>query len=861
MLLDRLLCCVPFLLPLAPCGTSQNVPDLTNPPLYFEPNLGQAIPETRYIAYRPGYRIVLEDSAISFVFSPAIHDSVSKPGRALRLRWISDQKPPEWHGSGQLPGHSSYFLSRDSSQWITQVPHYAELVEENAMPGVDIRYRTAGYGSLEYDLQVAAGLATESITMTIEGADRVRLCDGGVLCLTIGDRELRQLPPRAYEMHNGSRHELGVTYELKSTHEVSFAVPNRTSGAPLLIDPVLQYATYLGGGDKGIGEFDASSEALGTAVDRLGNLFVAGRTTAVDFPATPGAFQTTCPGGQAGCASRPAYFVTKFSPSGQLLYSTYLTGLYGTNYWDAGGKVLAVDDAGIAYVVGAAFGDFPTTSNAFQKECAFEVDMPCAFVTKISADGSQLIYSTYFGEDFESGNRNWTVANGMALGPHGDVYVAGWTEGSMLPTTVGAFQTACPKDPDGYCQSGFVTRFRTEANGPASLGFATYLGAVGGFSEADGIALDKYGDAYVVGLTTADLPHIAAFGSGIGPVIGRSRISIGGETFVAKLSGRDGHALRGSTLLRGASGTAITVDGTLNTYIVGAANAGMAVTPGVLQNRFGGGNSDAFVAKLSDSGYSLLYSTFIGGSGDDSAIDISLNNRFQAFLTGTTTSTNFPVTSGAFKKIGPASGGNLAFVAALTPGAAHLYYSSYLGGSSRTAGRGIALDNAWNAYVVGVTGDTDFRVTTGAFQSKLKGVADAFVAKVVIMGDLRATMGTSTSTIPPSGVVIYHARLTNLGPDGSDDIVFTDNIPAGMAYAGVYVPNGDGCIEPPYRAVTGTLTCRKKRLEPGETLYVNVYLRAVGASGTSVINRVNVTAQTQDIRPANNTVSAMVHIN
>jgi uncharacterized repeat protein (TIGR01451 family) len=860
MHLDRLPGWIPFLLLLAPCATSQKVAELPDPSLYFEPNLGQAIPETRYIAYRPGYRIELEDSAISFVFPPAIHDALSKPGRALRLSWIIDQKQPEWQSSGKLAGRSSYFTGRDSSRWITQVPHYAELVEENAMPGVDIRYKAAANGSLEYDLQVAAGRSSENITMIVEGADRMRLCDGGALCISMGDKELRQLPPRAYELHNGSRHELAVMYELKGTHEVSFAVPNRTSGAPLLIDPVVQYATYLGGSDKGIGEVDPSSNALGIAVDRLGNFFVAGHTTVLDFPETAGAFQTTCPGGQSGCAGRLAYFVSKFSPSGQLLYSTYLTGIYGTDYWGAGGKVLAVDDAGIAYLVGAAFQDFPTTSNAFQKECAFEVDMPCAIVTKISADGSQLLYSTYFGEDFQSGNRNWTMASGMALGPHGDVYIAGWTAGSMLPTTVGAFQTTCPKDPDGYCQSGFVARFRTEANGPASLGFATYLGAVNGYSEANGVALDKYGDVYVVGLTTADLPHIAIFGTGISPVIGRGPIRIGGETFVAKLSGRDGHALRGSTLLRGVSGTAIAVDTNLNTYVVGAANGGMAVTPGVVQNRFGGGTSDAFVAKLGDSGYSLLYSTFIGGSGNDSVRDISLDNRSQAFITGTTSSTNFPVSSSAFKKIGPASGGNLAFVAALTPGAAHLYYSSYLGGSSSTTGRGIALDNAWNAYVVGATGDSDFKVTADAFQPKLKGVSDAFVAKVVITGDLRASMTTSTSATPTGGIVIYHARITNLGPDGSDNIVFTDNIPAGMFYAGVYVPNGDGCTEPPYRAVIGTLTCRKRHLEPGDTLYVNVYLRAVRPSGTSVTNRVNVTAQTQDIRRANNTVSAIVYI-
>jgi uncharacterized repeat protein (TIGR01451 family) len=221
-----------------------------------------------------------------------------------------------------------------------------------------------------------------------------------------------------------------------------------------------------------------------------------------------------------------------------------------------------------------------------------------------------------------------------------------------------------------------------------------------------------------------------------------------------------------------------------------------------------------------------------------------------AFVTGLTDSTDFPLGPGAFDKTHP--GG---YVTAFNADGRGLYYSSFIG----AAGAGISLDNAWNAILTGIGGETT-PLTSNALQTQITSFNDAFAMKISIAADLRLSNTNSANSIAQNNVVIYHARVFNGGPDGSDNVVFTDPIPAGMSYAGVYVPNGDGCTEPKLGAVTGTLSCRKTRLESGQTWYVNVYLRAVGNHGVKVVNQMKTSGRTQDIWPASNSVSSTVTI-
>ncbi len=225
-----------------------------------------------------------------------------------------------------------------------------------------------------------------------------------------------------------------------------------------------------------------------------------------------------------------------------------------------------------------------------------------------------------------------------------------------------------------------------------------------------------------------------------------------------------------------------------------------------------------------------------------------------AFVTGGTSSTNFPLGKGAFQKTPGAS-----FVTAVSPDGKSLYYSSYFGAGMSSA-RGIAVDSAWNAIVTGTTDDGAFPLTPGAVQSDYEGWPDAFVAKIVIAGDLQMKLKTNVTSIAKNGTVTYNAQVYNAGPDGSDYVSLTDAIPSGMAFAGATTPNGNGCTVPKSGATSGTIACRMTRLEAGQTFYVNIYLKAVGKSKAKIVNTMKTLAQTQDLWQGNNTVSSTVQI-
>jgi uncharacterized repeat protein (TIGR01451 family) len=256
----------------------------------------------------------------------------------------------------------------------------------------------------------------------------------------------------------------------------------------------------------------------------------------------------------------------------------------------------------------------------------------------------------------------------------------------------------------------------------------------------------------------------------------------------------------------------------------------------------------------------LIYSTLLGGKHSDAIRSISVNNGHIAFVTGYTSSTDFPTTSGAFKKSLPSETDVDAFVTAINSNGQSLYYSTLLGGTGNTSGYGITLDSAWNAYVVGSTGDTNFPTAGNAYQPTLKGVGDGFLSKVVIAGDLKITMTANTYSIPRNGYVTFYTQVTNLGPDGSDNVVMQDPIPSGWAYAGIYTTTASSCTTPTAGATSGTVVCKETHLDSGKSFYVNVYLQAIAASGSSLTNTVTTSAQTQDLNQSNNKAQVVVKV-
>ncbi len=404
-----------------------------------------------------------------------------------------------------------------------------------------------------------------------------------------------------------------------------------------------------------------------------------------------------------------------------LIYSTYL----GGNGYDRGALYVAVDRADNAYVIGTTSSpDFPIATGAFQRTCG-----SCyyengnwygnAFVTKINPSGSALVYSTYLG-----GSNN-EEGFGIAVDSEGDAYVTGFTTSTNFPVTPGAFQTTY----GGGVWNAFVTKINPTGS---ALVYSTYLGSdQESYTQGIGIAVDSSGNAYVTGPTTSTNFPVTpgAFQTTCGG-------SCWGNAFVTKFN-PTGSALVYSTYLGGSgrpgdNGFGIAVDSAGNAYVTGDTSSTDFPTMNPLQPVYGGGDYDAFVSEINPTGSALVYSTFLGGSGIDESFGIAIDSTDNAYVTGFTGSTNFPVTPGAFQTAN--AGGYDAFVTKFNPTGSALVYSTYLGGSENEDGPGrvggIAVDSAGNTYITGGTSSTNFPVTSNAFQSTLNGGVNAFVTKV-----------------------------------------------------------------------------------------------------------------------------------
>jgi hypothetical protein len=431
-----------------------------------------------------------------------------------------------------------------------------------------------------------------------------------------------------------------------------------------------------------------------------------------------------------------------------LVFSTYLG---GSSFESALG--IAIDGAGNAYVVGGTqSADFPTTPGALLTTLNGGFD---AFVAKLDPTGSALVYATYLG-----GN-NIDQSSGIAVDGAGNAYVSGSTQSRDFPTTPGAFQTTSNGDFDAFVA-------KLDPTGSALI-YATYLGG-NNIDQSGGIAVDGAGNAYVSGSTqSTNFPTTpgafqATFKGGFGDAF-VTKLDPTGSTLVYStyLGGSDSD--RGS----GIAGSSIAIDGAGNAYVSGGTQStDFPTTPGAFQTTFNGG-SDAFVAKLNSTGSALVYSTYLGGSDFDEGGAIVVDALGNAYVTGATFSANFPTTLGAFDTT--FNGGD-AFVTKLNSTGSALAYSTYLGGSAFDAARGIAIDSAGYAYVVGVTQSTDFPTTPGAVQMMFNGGLDAFV-----------------TTLDPTGSALVHA--TYLGGSASDEGSRIAVDTAGNAYVGGQTGSAD----------------------------------------------------------------------
>ncbi|HKS96611.1 MAG TPA: SBBP repeat-containing protein, partial [Terriglobia bacterium] len=584
---------------------------------------------------------------------------------------------------------------------------------------------------LEYDFVVASRADPSRIALKIQSARTgrdapLRVDARGDLVIGTQAGEVRFHKPVVYQLAAGkscshgskveNRESVEGRYVLRGKQQVGFQVGAYDPTRPLVIDPVLSYSTYLGG-------TSGADYGQAIAVDPAGNAYVTGYTCSTDFPTLDPVQSLNASG---GCEDA---FVAKLDAGGDaLVYSTFLGGT-GNDV----GLGIAVDPAGRAYVAGyTCSADFPVV-NAVQATSNGDCD---AFVSKLNSAGNNFVYSTYLG------GSDTDVAQAIAADPAGNAYVTGYTLSEDFPTTNGAFQTvfgggACggvPGEPKP-CADGFVAKLNPAGS---ALVYSTFLGG-SSYDAGQGIAVDGAGNAYITGFTlSANFPTAHALQPGCnncglaGAAPGQG---VSSDAFVTKLNPA-GAALVYSTYLGGSgadTGTGIAVDPPGNAYVTGYTASKDFPTTNPLQTNQAGGY-DAFVTKLKADGSAFVYSTYLGGSGNDLGFAIAVDSAGVATIAGETFSEDFP-SSDAFQP--NLHGGFDAFVGRLNAAGDALVYSSYLGGGSGDQALGVALDSSGSAYVAGITNSDDFPTTSVAFQAACEGGnacaeagAKAYVAKV-----------------------------------------------------------------------------------------------------------------------------------
>ncbi|MFC5570749.1 SBBP repeat-containing protein [Lysobacter yangpyeongensis] len=664
-------------------------------PMAFERNVGQTDAEVLFLARGPGYGLFLTPTEAVLSLTHASNGaSTARAPAIVRMSLLGTNPRPVVEGGREQEGISNYYHGATPAEWHSNVQHYGEVRYRDVYPGIDLVY----YGKqqqLEYDFVVAPGRDPARIAVQFAGIDSMRLDDKGNLLLRTASGDLVQHKPVLYQEVDGQRRPVQGAYRLLGGNRVGFEVARYDATRPLVIDPVVGYATYFGGGaDDGI---------AGLATDAAGNLYAIGTTTSVNFPLKNGA--------QTANRGADEVFVSKFNADGNaLVYSTYL----GGGAADAGGAI-AVDGAGNAVITGSTKStNFPVLS-ALQATHAADNGAEDAFVARLNAAGA-LQSSTYLGG---SGVDTGTAID---LDRSGNTYVAGATASANFPSA-SALDTSI-----GGTRDGFLTRLTPAGT---AMVFSTFFGGAGS-DQINAMSIDRApghaGGIYLTGETTStDFPTAGAV---------QTALNGGADAFVAVLNPVASAPyvnLHFGTYLGSANadaGHGIAVDSDGNAVVVGA-TLGTSSAPFPTVKAWQpkpAGATDGFIAKIAlGSTPTVSYSTYFGGSADDRLEDVAVDEFGTAYVIGTTNSTNVFGTSPYFG-LQSTNGGGYDAMTARYSDEGELFWASYLGGGGTDQGSAVALYGSSTIFVGGVTGSTNL-ATNVPFKSSNSGGADAFITR------------------------------------------------------------------------------------------------------------------------------------
>ncbi|MGD0514648.1 MAG: SBBP repeat-containing protein [Terriglobales bacterium] len=826
-------------------GVPKVLTDYGRLPLMFEPNQGQTDTRVKFVAHGGGYGLYLTaKEAVLALYSVAGSRHPTVRASAVSMNLVGASLPAEPAGEIQLPGKSNYLIGNDPKKWHRDISQFARVRYSNVYPGIDVVYY-GNQGRLEYDFEISPGSDPAKVALRFQGTESPKIDSHGDLHLTAGGSDLRFEAPRVYQKVGTEERPVSGRFELRgqAKDEVGFQLGAYDRSRTLIIDPVLVYSTYLGGSGNQACSIIAPITVEGMSVpvpppgcpaitvDAASNAYVAGSTTSTNFPGTTGEYQPDlAPGATANV------FIAKFSPTGALLFATYLGG-NGTDY-TAG---VAVDSGFDILVAGTtSSGNFPTTDGA--TNAAFQT-VPVSsgkhvFVSKLDPTGKFLLYSTYL-----SGN-GIDIASGLAVDQSGsNAYVTGTTTstevGTGFPSTLGSYQTT-PKATNQF----FFTKVDPNTSGSGSVLYSTYFGGSSpstGSVLGGGIAVDSNSNAYITGGTNfTDMPLLDAY----------QGLNEGGfDVFVAKInpSGVVGGQLLYSTYLGGSGddvGFGVAVDSSPDTYVTGWTtstdfNAGNTGTT-ALQVANGGG-TDAFLAKIGVpcTGTScvtfdvpLIYFTYLGGAGADAATSVTADNSGGARLIGWTNSPNFPIVGSPVQST-YGGGTSDAFFATVdtdatcspivTPTCTATSTTSYFGGTAADFGTGVALDLQGASYLAGETASASGFPLKNPYEGALTGPTDAFAAKFSPVLNLTMLPPTATPLVVGIGSQVSFAyTITNNG-EFTNGVTFVDYLPpSGATFVSATASPGT-CGSP----ANQTVLCNIGTLNAAATATVTVILTPV----------------------------------
>ena len=673
--------------------------------LHFEPNIGQTDGAIKFVSQAENFTLFLSpnetilslknfqtsDDILAHLMSDDKDSTEIMLGRSssiIKMQLAGAHQNPIVSGEKKQAGKSNYIIGKDPEKWHTNVENYARVRYEKVYDGIDLVY----YGNqqqIEYDFIVSPHTDPDVISIDFEGTEDIKIDQQGDLVLDTESGKLVVQKPIVFQQYSDSAQYIAGNFILKNDNHIGFDLGDYDESLPLVIDPKIVFSTRMGGRS-------GTAAGKGIAVDDSGHIYILGMVINPNFPVTDNAFETEYHEGDNQNCEYSMPTVTKMNSEGtELIYSTYI----GGSDWDDIGFDIAVDRTGDAYITGIAWSaDYPTTSGAYLSTNLDYTggwwDYGDVFVTKLNHDGSDLVYSTFLGTQ----TRDYGA--GIAVDDFGHAYVTGLAgrADTHFPTTAGSYMP----DLSGNHQDGFITKLAPDGG---SLVFSTYIDvnywgyctdiAIDDFGnsyvtgngpvalklnnsgtevlfrtemdnsiQGNGIVLDKENNSYVIGTTNDGAAFFTSTPNAYQPNNGGFY-----DAYVAKIDSNG--TIVYTTFLGGSHydyGHGIGIDDSGFVHIGGLTTSKNFPTKDAVQDTFGG-IWDYFVAKmdLSQSGESsLLYSTYLGGSGYDfipthvhesgipevaTRCGVTADAMGNTYITGHTSSRPFPVTEGVFSEI------------------------------------------------------------------------------------------------------------------------------------------------------------------------------------------------------------------